>query len=158
MLVILNSDVLFTNEFVHQRLHRNWREFAEGCRDANAAIVFPSTALYEVDLRQQELYKEQIGAIGRASNLLIKKYGMKFEAPNPQDLLKAPDIVQLFKATGVAVRIEHATLADFQDAERRAETGRLWLDIRVMFPRLQLRNAHHTGGCVIRIKYELLLF
>src|SRR5688572_9711011 len=119
MLVIVNSDVLFTTVFVHQRVHRSWREFAAGCRSVNAEMVFPRTALYEIELRQKELYDGETRAIESASALL-KKYGVEVDAPPPQELIKTPDIVQLFRDTGVAVRIEDATLEDFRDAERRA--------------------------------------
>jgi hypothetical protein len=119
MLIILNSDVLYTNVFVHKRVHQNWRRFAEGCRSVNAELIFPRTALYEIELRQQELYDFEIKSIGNASALL-QKYGIQFNAPIPEKLITAPNIVQLFKDTGATVRVEIATLEDFQDAERRA--------------------------------------
>lgn len=119
MIVILNSDVLYTNAFVHQRLHQNWRRFADGCRSVNAELVFPRTALYEIELRQQELYDLEIRAI-KTSSAQLQRYGIKFDAPLPEKLIKVADVVQLFRDTGVTVRIEDATLEDFQDAELRA--------------------------------------
>jgi len=119
MLVILNSDILYTNAFVHNRLHQNWRAFAEGCLSINAELVFPRTALYEIELRQKELYEMEKSNIENASKLL-QKYGIQFVAPIPEDLIKTPDLISLFRATGVSVRVENAVLEDFQDAERRA--------------------------------------
>jgi hypothetical protein len=48
MLVILNSDVLFTDAFMHKRVHKHWHQFADGCRSVNAELVIPSTALWRL--------------------------------------------------------------------------------------------------------------
>jgi hypothetical protein len=48
MLVILNSDVLFTDAFIHKRVHKHWHQFADGCRSVNAELVIPSTALWRL--------------------------------------------------------------------------------------------------------------
>jgi hypothetical protein len=119
MIVILNSDVLFTNSFVHRRVHASWRRFSEECRRVNAELIIPSTSLYEIELRQKELYDAEIRNITSAITLL-KKYEVQFEPPAPQQLIAVPDIVQYFRETDVSIRVEEATLADFQDAERRA--------------------------------------
>jgi hypothetical protein len=120
MLVILNSDVLYTNGFVHRSLHKQWQQFADGCRSVNAELVFPSTALYEIELRQSELYQSELQAIGTARDLL-ERYGIGFRTrPIPNELIKVPDIVRLFGEAGVRTRVEKATLEDFRDAERRA--------------------------------------
>lgn len=119
MLVILNSDVLYTNQFPHKRLHRHWNEFAKGCRAVGAELVIPGTALYEIQLRQRELYEEERQNIENAAALLAK-YGVELVAPLRQDLIGEADLVRLFSDAGVRVRVENATLEDFRDAERRA--------------------------------------
>ncbi|OGA66913.1 MAG: hypothetical protein A3G81_29905 [Betaproteobacteria bacterium RIFCSPLOWO2_12_FULL_65_14] len=119
MLVILNSDVLYTNGFMHKHLHRQWDEFARGCCAVNAELVVPSTALYEIQLRQRELYQEEQQHIEDAVALLTK-YGARFAEPISAEAISEPDIVRMFRDTGVTIRVENATLEDFQDAERRA--------------------------------------
>jgi hypothetical protein len=118
MLVILNSDVLYTNYFVHERLHKQWNAFVEGCRSIGAELVFPQTALYEIELRQRELYEAEVAAIEDAARTL-HKYGAG-SSIRGEDLIKVPNIVELFRSAGATVHVETATLEDFQDAEKRA--------------------------------------
>ena len=119
MLIIVNSDILYTNGFVHQRLHQEWNRFADGCRSVDAELVIPRTALYEIELRQQELYDKEVDSITTACGLL-QRYGVDITAHEPTDLIKMPDIIDLFCQAGVKARVEETTLDDFRDAERRA--------------------------------------
>lgn len=119
MLVILNSDVLYKNHFVHQHLPREWANFVDGCKSVGAEVVFPRTALYEVELRQKELYDAEIIAIDEAKRLL-KRYHPDQADVRAEDLIKVADVAELFRSAGVRVHIEEAGLEDFQDAERRA--------------------------------------
>ena len=117
--VIVNSDVLFTNGFSDKKLHKQWHSFALGCKGVGAKLVFPSTALFEVELRQEELHRIELGRIKEATKLL-KKYCGAIEFPSEDQLISVPDVVALFKKTGLNVRIEAATIEDFRVAERRA--------------------------------------
>jgi len=58
--MLVNSDVLYTSSFVHQRVHQEWRRFTEGCLSVNAELVFPRTALYEIERQQKELCEREV--------------------------------------------------------------------------------------------------
>jgi len=57
--MLVNSDVLYTSSFVHQRVHQEWRRFTEGCLNVNAELVFPRTALYEIERYKKSFTKEK---------------------------------------------------------------------------------------------------
>ncbi len=119
MLVILNSDVLYTSTFVHGRVHRNWRQFAEGCHKVGARLIIPRTTLLEVNLRQKELADDEKLAI-RSAMATFTKYKLPFESVDVDQIVIEPDLIGLFRQTGVSIDAEAATLEDFEDAERRA--------------------------------------
>jgi hypothetical protein len=119
MLVIFNSDVLYTDDFVHSDSHRWWREFGSKCCQANARVIFPRTALYEIELRQQELLKIEKDRL-ETSLQLLARHGVNVDSPPVDQIAKLADVPALFRSVGATVDIEEATLEDFRDAERRA--------------------------------------
>lgn len=119
MLIVVNSDVLYTNAFMHTQMHQNWRRFADGCKNVGAELVFPKTSLYEIELRQQELYDLEVQRITDAGKLLAK-YDSTLKLRPATEQVKVTDVVSAFVAEGVKVQVELPTLDDFRDAELRA--------------------------------------
>jgi hypothetical protein len=147
MLIIANSDILYTNGFVHERLHQEWNRFADGCRSVDAELVIPRTALYEIELRQQELYEKEVDSIATACGLL-RRYGVDLAMREPTDLIKMPDIVDLFCKAGVKARIEETlwTTSGTRSGERQC-----------IFPQLLLGELPVGSKTpIIRTKCETL--
>jgi len=119
MLIVVNSDVLYTNAFMHTEMHKNWRSFAEGCKNVGATLAFPRTSLYEIELRQKELYDLEIRRIDDARKLLTR-YDSTLKVRQAADQIKVADVVHAFSAQGLHVEVELPTLDDFRDAEMRA--------------------------------------
>ncbi len=119
MKVILNSDVLINLSFAHGTLPLTLQTLCRLCSDREITIVVPHTTLLEFNRRRDEFAERAINEIRGAFDVL-DRFSIEHAAPNPEELVARPDLLELLGATGV--RVDHVvpTLDDFNDAHQRA--------------------------------------
>lgn len=119
MRVLLNSDILHTQELIHQCLPKHLEQFARECARAGATVVFPRTVLLEVERRQLGLLDTACAQLGEAYKTL-RHAGVEFTEVQASDVYAMPDLPLLFGKCGVTVEIEDPTIEDYTEAQRRA--------------------------------------
>jgi hypothetical protein len=119
MRVILNSDILHDQRLLVDRVTRQVQPLLNVCRDDGHIIVIPLTALLEFARKQSTYVDNEVRALERAYGLL-DQFHIQYVRVEPSEIIKEPDLVAIIKNAGVTVVVENPTLADFEDAHRRA--------------------------------------
>jgi hypothetical protein len=119
MRVILNSDILYHPQFVTSRLSTRLQTFLTKCAESRHIIVIPSTALLEFQ-RQQTVLAEQVSREIEDAYTLLDRYEISYTRVEPPTRLPHPDLIGLISALGAEVEVEQPTVADYEEAHRRA--------------------------------------
>ena len=120
MRVVLNSDVLFTgllNSAADVPAHIE--QFCHEVAAAGGVVVLPNTVLLELERRQAKLASERGAELTRAADQLGRA-GIPVPEFDAAVLAKPTPWPELLAAMRIPFEIETPTLADYQDAERRA--------------------------------------
>lgn len=119
MIVIFNSDVLYADYHVRNRLPPHLDKFLSACAFNGVRILVPETTLYEFRHNQQDKVRNEqaqlIAAIRR-----LESWGITFDHPSPESLILCQDLMTMVSQTGVDFDILHPTLEDYKSAHFRA--------------------------------------
>lgn len=118
MLVLVNSDILFRTYLIRE-LPAEIRDLADSCGKHHIPIVIPQTALLEFQHKQDLRATDEHNAIRNAITIL-DSYAIGHDDIDLEDLVVRPDLVHLLQETGADIEVEEPTLADYQEAHRRA--------------------------------------
>jgi hypothetical protein len=116
---LLNSDILYTTRLVRDRLPGHLERFARECARVGATIVFPRTALLEVERRQSELIGTEREAL-EGAYAVLRDAKVGFAQTDPATVFVTPNVPQLFADCGATVEIADPIFEDYVEAERRA--------------------------------------
>jgi hypothetical protein len=119
MRVVLNSDVLFHQALVRERLSQGHVAFFEACKVGQHEVVVPLTSKLEFDRYQAQRRRETISSIRQAYGKL-RRYEVPFEERDADELVPQPDLVELIKALGAEVNVVEPTDEELREAHRRA--------------------------------------
>jgi hypothetical protein len=89
------------------------------CRDREAAIVVPDTALLEFSRHRTDNLQKSMTELQNAYDLL-DRYSIRHDHVPPADIVSSPDLLAMLRATGAAVEHEEPSFDDFREAHRRA--------------------------------------
>jgi hypothetical protein len=118
MRILINSDVLYpTSPMI--TLPQWLSTLAATCAQHGHTIVIPETALLEFNRRQEELVDTAERDL-KGAYAVLDQYGLQHQDPEPGDVVKVADLPALLSSLGVAVEVDVPTLADYQEAHRRA--------------------------------------
>src|SRR5947207_15773405 len=118
MKIVPNSDILFTQKLITNRLPGHLEKLASECGRMGVRIVLPRTVLLEVERRQTQLMEGEITSLERAFATL-RNAGVGFENKQASELFALPDLTQLFRTAGAEVSIEQPGVDDFNESHRR---------------------------------------
>lgn len=119
MKIIFNSDLLYADSLIRERLHPHLRDFLISCKDSDHEIVIPFTTLLEFNNKQNEFVEKEIKELDNAVAKL-DCYGIKLSGLNTSDLVKSPNLIQLISAHEVKCTVEKPTKEDYDNAHHRA--------------------------------------
>ena len=116
--ILINSDVMYLT--APMVLLPRWLiNISEACLEHGHTIVLPQTALLEFNRRQKELV-EMAERDLKSAYAVLDQYGLEHQSPEPSEIVTIADLPALLAATGVRVEVDVPTLADYEDAHRRA--------------------------------------
>jgi len=117
--VIFDTNKLYANSLIKDRLPIHLAEFLVICMERGHEIILPLTTLLEFNNKQLEFAnKERKKLEDTKKNLSI--YQIKFEDFDSKELVKPPDLVQLINKIGVTCEVVEPLKEDFDIAHKKA--------------------------------------
>lgn len=118
MKVILNSDIIFQDQLLVV-LSRRVRLLIERIKERGHEVVLPRTTILEFDRKQREAVDVARRDL-QAAFARLDEFGISHDTPDLQEKVRAPDLVELIRNTGVGVVVEEPSSEDLIEAHRRA--------------------------------------
>lgn len=115
--VLLNSDITYSQG--RSVLTKRLTTLAEACRERHFEIALPTTTVLEFERQALESARNERKALADAAALL-DRFDIAHAEFKPNDLVRTRSLDELLRETGVSVEVISPTLADFNDAHRRA--------------------------------------
>lgn len=119
MQVLLNSDLLYKDYLIRDRLPEPIAQLCKACAEHGIPILLPETALLEIRRNQEKLAEDEQKRIESAFKM-VERYGVKVDRRDPRELVPRPDIIAMMSELGVKVEVIVPTLDDYNEAHRRA--------------------------------------
>jgi len=119
MKILFNSDLLFVNSLIRDKLPQHISFFLLECKENGHEIIIPLTTLLEFEKKQSDFANKEISDLKNAVSKLTE-YGIKFDECEPSKIVKQLDLIQLIKDIGVPCSLENPTNLDYENAHRRA--------------------------------------
>jgi hypothetical protein len=119
MKVIVNSDILYSQNVVQDKLPLSISNLANACLQNASTLVLPRTAYLEFKRNQSENADKLKQAI-KAAYKTLSHYQIPFTEINPDEKVIIGDLAELISKSGAGVEIVEPTMDDFRDAHERA--------------------------------------
>jgi len=116
---VLNSDIVYSDQLIVGALPTGLRSLVQAAANRGDVIVLPSTSLLEFERTQGQAVSKAIASL-EAAYKQLDRFGVAYTRVEPSDIVHVPDLVGLMRANGAVIEVEEPTLADLQEAHRRA--------------------------------------
>lgn len=97
MNIIFNSDLLYADSFIKDRLPRHLHNFLVECKEHGHEIIIPETTLLEFNRKQASFLQKEVSEIEAAKEKL-SLYGVDVELDIAK-LVSKPDLLELIQGT-----------------------------------------------------------
>lgn len=119
MKIIFNSDLLYADSFIKDKLPRQLKDFICECKKYGHEVVIPETSLLEFNRKQSGFAKGEVNTLINAFEKL-NSYGVVINDFEANTLVTPPDLISLITELGINCSLEYPEKSDFSGAHRRA--------------------------------------